>query len=39
MQLRENQILPVQRGVDFFKSKKVEPSVIVAPTAFGNISF
>jgi DNA repair protein RadD len=35
MQLRENQILPVQNGVEFFKSKKAEPSVIVAPTAFG----
>jgi DNA repair protein RadD len=35
MQLRENQVLPVQNGVEFFKSKKAEPSVIVAPTAFG----
>lgn len=35
MKLRENQVLPVQRGVEFFKSKKAEPSVIVAPTAFG----
>jgi len=35
MKLRENQILPVQRGVDFFKQKKSEPSIIVAPTAFG----
>lgn len=35
MQLRQNQILPVKSGVDFFNSKKAEPSVIVAPTAFG----
>jgi DNA repair protein RadD len=35
MKLRENQIIPVQRGVEFFRQIKSEPSIIVAPTAFG----
>ena len=35
MELRPNQIEPVERGVAFFKQKKAEPSIIVAPTAFG----
>jgi len=35
MKLRENQILPVEKGVEFFRQKKSEPSIIVAPTAFG----
>ena len=35
MQLRENQIEPVAVGVEFFKLKKMAPSIIVAPTAFG----
>ena len=35
MELRPNQILPVERGVAFFKQKKAEPSIVVAPTAFG----
>ena len=35
MQLRENQIEPVKKGVEFFKQKKSVPSIIVAPTAFG----
>jgi DNA repair protein RadD len=35
MKLRPNQIEPVKKGVEFFKSKKPHPSIIVAPTAFG----
>ena len=35
MELRPNQIEPVEKGVAFFKKKKVDPSIIVAPTAFG----
>ena len=35
LKLRENQIEPVKKGVEFFKQKKAVPSVIVAPTAFG----
>jgi len=35
MELRPNQIEPVKKGVEFFKSKKPYPSIIVAPTAFG----
>jgi DNA repair protein RadD len=35
MQLRPNQIEPVKKGVEFFKTKKPHPSIIVAPTAFG----
>lgn len=35
MKLRENQIEPVKIGVSFFKQKKADPSIIVAPTAFG----
>ena len=35
MELRPNQIEPVKKGVDFFRSKKPHPSIIVAPTAFG----
>lgn len=33
--LRENQVEPVKKGIDFFKQKKPKPSLIVAPTAFG----
>ena len=35
MQLRPNQIEPVRKGVEFFNKKKADPSIIVAPTAFG----
>ena len=33
--LRENQIEPVQKGIEYFSQKKPVPSIIVAPTAFG----
>ena len=33
--LRDNQIEPVKIGTIFFKQKKADPSIIVAPTAFG----
>jgi len=35
MKLRDNQELPVAIGVEFFKTPKMRPSIIVAPTAFG----
>ena len=35
MKLRENQVEPVAIGVEFFKTKNMKPSIIVAPTAFG----
>lgn len=35
MKLRPNQIEPVEKGVAFFNQKKANPSIIVAPTAFG----
>lgn len=35
MKLRENQVEPVAIGVEFFKTPKMTPSIIVAPTAFG----
>ena len=35
MDLRPNQIEPVLRGVEFFFEKKPDPSIIIAPTAFG----
>ena len=35
MELRPNQVEPVKKGVEFFKTKKPHPSIIVAPTAFG----
>ena len=35
LELRPNQIEPVRKGLEFFKSKKPHPSIIVAPTAFG----
>lgn len=35
MELRPNQIEPVRKGVEFFQQKKTQPSIIVAPTAFG----
>lgn len=35
LKLRENQVEPVKKGVEFFKQKKSVPSIIVAPTAFG----
>jgi len=33
--LRSNQIEPVRKGIEFFKSKNPKPSLIIAPTAFG----
>jgi DNA repair protein RadD len=35
MELRDIQVPAVKAGVEFFKSKKTQPSIIVAPTAFG----
>ena len=35
MELRPNQFEPVQKGIEYFSLKKTEPSIIVAPTAFG----
>lgn len=35
MVLRDNQVEPVQKGIDFFKQKKSVPSIILAPCAFG----
>jgi DNA repair protein RadD len=35
MILRENQVKPVQVGIEFFSLKDAKPSIIVAPTAFG----
>jgi DNA repair protein RadD len=35
VKLRTNQELPVAIGVEFFKTPKMKPSIIVAPTAFG----
>ena len=35
MKLRQNQVEPVVIGVEFFKTPKMKPSIIVAPTAFG----
>jgi DNA repair protein RadD len=35
LKLRENQVEPVKKGVEFFQQKKSVPSIIVAPTAFG----
>jgi DNA repair protein RadD len=35
MKLRPNQEIPVAIGVEFFKTPKMKPSIIVAPTAFG----
>jgi DNA repair protein RadD len=35
MELRSNQVEPVRIGIDFFQQKKADPSIIVAPTAFG----
>lgn len=35
MKLRPNQEKPVEIGIDFFKQEKTQPSIIVAPTAFG----
>jgi DNA repair protein RadD len=35
MELRPNQVKPVQIGIDFFKQTNPSPSIIVAPTAFG----
>jgi len=33
--LRNNQIEPVRKGIEYFSEKKPVPSIIVAPTAFG----
>jgi DNA repair protein RadD len=35
LNLRQNQVEPVAIGVEFFKTPKMKPSIIVAPTAFG----
>lgn len=35
MELRENQKEPARIAIDYFSSKKDDPSIIVAPTAFG----
>lgn len=35
MELRQNQIKPVDIGLQFLKKKSAKPSIIVAPTAFG----
>lgn len=35
IELRENQVKPVSIGIDFFSKKRANPSIIVAPTAFG----
>lgn len=35
IELRQNQIIPVQKGIEFFQQKNAKPSIIVAPTAFG----
>jgi DNA repair protein RadD len=35
VELRPNQFEPVQKGIEYFSLKKAEPSIIVAPTAFG----
>lgn len=35
MELRENQKEPARIAIDYFSSKKDNPSIIVAPTAFG----
>lgn len=35
MKLRENQLDPVAIGQEFFRTPKMAPSIIVAPTAFG----
>ena len=35
IKLRENQIDPVQIGIEFFNTPNIAPSIIVAPTAFG----
>ena len=33
--LRENQVEPIQKAIDFFKDPKAKPSLIVLPTAWG----
>ena len=33
--LRNNQIEPVRKGIEYFSERKPVPSIIVAPTAFG----
>lgn len=35
MELRPNQVKPVQIGIDYFTKKNANPAIIVAPTAFG----
>lgn len=35
MKLREYQIEPIQKGINFFQKKETEPSIIVMPTAAG----
>ena len=33
--LRDNQVEPIQKAIDFFKNPKAKPSLIVLPTAWG----
>lgn len=33
--LRDNQVEPIQKAIDFFKDPKAKPSLIVLPTAWG----
>ncbi len=35
MQLRDNQVEPIDKAIQFFRSDKVQPSIIVLPTAWG----
>lgn len=35
MELRSNQVEPVTKGIEFLQKEKADPSLIVAPTAFG----
>ncbi len=35
MKLRDNQEFPTAIGIEFFNTKNIAPSIIVAPTAFG----
>jgi DNA repair protein RadD len=35
LELRPNQIEPVRKGIEYFSEKKPQPSLIIAPTAFG----
>lgn len=35
MELRPYQVVPVEKGINFFKTKNPKPSIIIAPTAAG----